>query len=64
MVITQAGAILKKVQEKCLVKYLYLPLDPSSLDQCTIGGMVNENAGGAKSLKYGVTGDYVCGLKG
>jgi glycolate oxidase len=64
MVVTQPGVILNDLQEACLSENLWLPLDPSSQDKCTIGGMVIENAGGPRALKYGVTGDYVCGLEG
>ena len=28
----------------------------------TIGGNINENSGGLRGLKYGVTRDYVMGL--
>ena len=43
--------------------YFYPP-DPASLNKCTIGGNVSENAGGPRALKYGVTRDYVIGLSG
>ncbi len=42
---------------------LFYPPDPSSLETCTLGGNVAENAGGARALKYGVTRDYVLGLE-
>ena len=42
---------------------LLYPPDPASLDSCTIGGNVAENAGGPRAIKYGVTQDYVCGLE-
>ncbi|RAP34702.1 glycolate oxidase subunit GlcD [Candidatus Marinamargulisbacteria bacterium SCGC AAA071-K20] len=64
MVVTEPGVILKDLQAKCLKEELWIPLDPSSLDKCTIGGMVTENAGGPRALKYGVTGDYVYGMQG
>ncbi len=41
---------------------LFYPPDPNSLDMCSIGGNVAENAGGPRALKYGVTRDYVLGL--
>jgi glycolate oxidase len=41
---------------------LFYPPDPNSLDTCTIGGNVAENAGGPRALKYGVTREYVLGL--
>ncbi len=49
--------------EKELNKYnLMLPSYPASKEICTVGGMVANNSGGEKSLKYGKTKDYVIGL--
>ena len=42
---------------------LYYPPDPSSANFCTIGGNVAENAGGSAAVKYGVTREYVLGLR-
>ncbi|RLQ96573.1 glycolate oxidase subunit GlcD [Falsibacillus albus] len=42
---------------------LFYPPDPSSMKISTIGGNVNENSGGLRGLKYGVTRDYVLGLE-
>ena len=42
---------------------LFYPPDPASLDSCTIGGNVAENAGGPRAIKYGVTQDYVTGME-
>jgi glycolate oxidase len=42
---------------------LFYPPDPASLQWCTLGGNVAENAGGPRALRYGVTGDYVLGLE-
>jgi glycolate oxidase len=42
---------------------LFYPPDPASLDSCSIGGNVAENAGGPRAMKYGVTRHYVCGLE-
>lgn len=41
---------------------LYFAPDPSSQFACTIGGNVAENAGGAHTLKQGLTVDHVLGL--
>jgi FAD/FMN-containing dehydrogenase len=40
-----------------------LPSYPASRDLCTIGGMVNNNSGGEKSLQYGKTENYVAELR-
>jgi glycolate oxidase len=42
---------------------LFYPPDPASLDSCSIGGNIAENAGGPRAIKYGVTKDYVYGLQ-
>lgn len=42
---------------------LYFAPDPSSQIASTIGGNLAENAGGAHTLKYGMTGRHVLGLK-
>ncbi len=41
---------------------LMYPPDPSSWKVCTVGGNVATNAGGPKTLKYGVTRDFLLGL--
>jgi len=39
------------------------PPDPASYDESALGGNVAENAGGLHCKKYGVTKDYVIGLR-
>ena len=60
----EAGVVIKDLQDTVEKQGLFYPLDPASLNICTIGGNVAENAGGPRALKYGVTRDYVIGLKG
>jgi len=38
---------------------LFFPPDPSSGDSCQIGGMLANNSSGPRSVKYGLTSDYV-----
>jgi len=40
-----------------------LPSYPASRDLCSVGGMVNNNSGGEKSLQFGKTDQYVQELK-
>ena len=61
--IVEPGLITADLQREVEARGLFYPPDPSSLKQSAIGGNVAENAGGARCLKYGVTGDYVMALE-
>ncbi len=58
----QAGVVTADLQAEVEKLGLFYPPDPSSIRHSTIGGNVACNAGGARCLKYGVTGNYVLGL--
>jgi glycolate oxidase len=58
-VLCEPGVINGKLQRELEWMGLFYPPDPASMDFCTIGGNVAENAGGPRGLKYGVTRDYV-----
>jgi glycolate oxidase len=60
--VVEPGVITADVQREVERVGLFYPPDPSSLRQSAIGGNIAENAGGARGLKYGVTGDYVLAL--
>ncbi len=56
--------VITETFQKEVEKYgLFYPPDPASANVSTLGGNVAECAGGLRGLKYGVTGDYVLGLK-
>lgn len=59
----QAGVITLDIIKAVEEKGLFYPPDPSSMKISTIGGNINENSGGLRGLKYGVTRDYVMGLE-
>jgi len=61
--VVQPGVITAKLATAVEAKGLFYPPDPGSQAVSTIGGNVAENAGGLRGLKYGVTKDYVMGLK-
>ncbi|MBI5694858.1 MAG: FAD-binding protein [Nitrospirae bacterium] len=63
IVVVQPGVVTGVLQKAVEDKGLFYPPDPGSLAFCTIGGNVAENAGGMRALKYGVTRDYVIGLR-
>ena len=58
-VLCEPGLINGKLQRELEWMGLFYPPDPASMNFCTIGGNVAENAGGPRALKYGVTRDYV-----
>jgi glycolate oxidase len=58
----EPGVITGQLQAEVERQGLFYPPDPNSLDVCSIGGNVAENAGGPRALKYGVTRDHVLGL--
>ncbi len=61
--IVQPGVYFRDF-EKELNKYnLMLPSYPASKELCALGGMINNNSGGEKSLRYGKTDKYVLQLK-
>jgi len=61
--IVEPGVITFDLQQKALTEGLMYPPDPASLETCSIGGNVAENAGGPKAVKYGITKDYILGLE-
>jgi glycolate oxidase len=58
----QPGVINYDFQAAVAKFGLLYPPDPSSWMVCSIGGNVSTNAGGPKTVKYGVTRDYLLGL--
>lgn len=62
-VTVQPGVITLDMINAVEAKGLFYPPDPSSMKISTIGGNINENSGGLRGLKYGVTRDYVIGLE-
>jgi glycolate oxidase len=61
--VVEPGVITAKLAAAVEGKGLFYPPDPGSQAVSTIGGNVAENAGGLRGLKYGVTRDYVMGLR-
>jgi glycolate oxidase len=58
----EPGVINFDLQQEVEKLGLMYPPDPSSWKTATMGGTVGTNAGGPKTLKYGVTRDYLLGL--
>ncbi len=56
------GALRGAVNRAALERGLRFPVDPSSGEFCTIGGMAATNAAGAHSLRFGPMRDWVLAL--
>jgi glycolate oxidase len=59
----EPGVVTAHLQAAVETVGLFYPPDPASLNVSTIGGNVAECAGGLRAVKYGVTRDYVLGMK-
>jgi FAD/FMN-containing dehydrogenase len=55
----EPGAFYRDVEKETLKKDLIFPSYPASRELCAIGGIVNNNSGGEKTLSYGKTVNYV-----
>jgi FAD/FMN-containing dehydrogenase len=62
-VVCQAGVITEQLQQFAEQQGLYYPVDFASSGSSQIGGNISTNAGGIKVIKYGMTRDWVAGLK-
>ncbi|MEP0826934.1 MAG: FAD-binding oxidoreductase, partial [bacterium] len=58
-VATQVGIIYDELNLALKKHHLFFPPDPSSGDSCQIGGMLANNSSGPRSVKYGLTSDFV-----
>lgn len=58
----EPGLFYRHFEKETLKHGLIYPAYPSSREICAMGGIINNNAGGEKSLEYGKAEDYVEGL--
>ncbi|HOI54017.1 MAG TPA: FAD-linked oxidase C-terminal domain-containing protein [Phycisphaerae bacterium] len=63
VVVVEPGVVTAEINERLGDTGLFYAGYPMSLETCSIGGNVAENAGGGKAVKYGVTSRYVLGLE-
>ncbi len=61
--VVEPGVVNMILDETARKAGLYYPPDPASGRSSTIGGNIAENAGGPHCFKYGVTTNYISGLK-
>lgn len=62
-VLVEAGMITEALQEFAKQNGLYYPVDFAARGSSQIGGNIATNAGGIKVVRYGLTRDWVVGLK-
>jgi FAD/FMN-containing dehydrogenase len=58
----QPGVFYREFDKVTLQHGAILPSYPASRELCTVGGMVNNNSGGEKSLEFGKTENYITSL--
>jgi FAD/FMN-containing dehydrogenase len=59
----QAGITTEQLQNFAEQNELYYPVDFASAGSSQLGGNISTNAGGIKVIRYGLTRDWVAGLK-
>jgi FAD/FMN-containing dehydrogenase len=59
----EPGVILGDLNRQLAPEGLFFAPDPTSEDDCTVGGAIATNASGARSLKYGAVRRHVRGLR-
>ncbi|MFB9588395.1 FAD-binding oxidoreductase [Streptomyces racemochromogenes] len=60
--VVEPGVVNAVLSRAVAEQGLFYPPDPSSWEQCTIGGNIATASGGLCCVKYGVTAEYVLGL--
>ncbi len=61
--IAQSGVTLQAAQEAAEAADMFFPVDIGARASCQLGGIVSNNAGGNKVIRYGMTRDSVLGLE-
>ncbi|MBQ0747477.1 MAG: FAD-binding oxidoreductase [Marinobacter sp.] len=59
----QAGVVTEQLQNFAEENNLYYPVDFASAGSSQLGGNLSTNAGGIKVIRYGMSRDWVAGLK-
>jgi glycolate oxidase len=59
----EPGVLVGDLKRACAAQGLLLAPDPTSEEECTVGGAVACNASGARSLRYGATRPHVRALR-
>ena len=62
-VVCQPGVITEQLQQFATDKELFYPIDFASSGSSQLGGNVATNAGGIKVIRYGMTRNWILGMK-
>jgi FAD/FMN-containing dehydrogenase len=57
--VTEPGAYYRDFEKETLKQNFILPSYPASREICAMGGIVNNNSGGERTLEYGKTSKYL-----
>lgn len=63
IMVVESGVVTEEVDRLARSAGLFYPPDPGSGAYCRIGGNLAMNAAGPRAVKYGVTRDFVLGVK-
>jgi D-lactate dehydrogenase len=63
LIVVETGVVTEEIDRVARSAGLFYPPDPGSNAYCRIGGNLAMNAAGPRAVKYGVTRDYVLGLR-
>lgn len=61
--VCQPGVVTGDLQRELAARGLMYPPDPASVRISTVGGNIATGAGGMRAVRYGVTRDYVLGIR-
>ena len=63
LIVVESGVVTEEIDRIARSAGLFYPPDPGSGAYCRIGGNLAMNAAGPRAVKYGVTRDFVLGLR-
>lgn len=63
IVVAEPGVVLGEMKRQLLPDGLFYPPDPTSENECSLGGTVACNASGSRSYRYGATRPWVRALR-
>ncbi len=63
LIVVESGVVTEEIDRIARSAGLFYPPDPGSSAYCRIGGNLAMNAAGPRAVKYGVTRDFVLGLR-